>query len=393
MASVIRWLCATAAIALFSGCATPTVRALHSPFHPSGTDRVTFTADAQATRDRGVTEMSIVQRVWLQDGFCAAWVAGECVPLRSPSEKTLKTCQFDPAPSSARCEVTVEPFADGGFVTYGARMKETSGQKASDLWIGFAVGRQAHPNEPIAVYTRGNSSSTIDVVLIPVDYNQSPGRTTRDFVNVARDFIVNGYLAQAQIDGDRDKWNFYVNPVTGGLVQTTMGTIVNRNVTQPLNWTQVASVADAVAYVHNDGSWRDFGVFGGDGIGHFTILAGTSGTIVHETGHALFGLSDEYCCDGGTVTTSWPHPNIFSTQAACQSSATAHGVGTGNCAQLSTTSGFCGGFDGLGNPVLGATNGLWQQDVINDLMGCGANNNANGGDLDAARIQWFYDQL
>jgi hypothetical protein len=393
MRRVINWLCAGAAAALLSGCVTPTVRALHAPFHPSGSDRVTFTAEAQATDGRGVTEIEIVQRVWAHDGFCAAWVAGECVPLPSMSEKTLTNCHFEPPLPSAHCEVTVEPFADGSFVTYGARMRETSGEFGSDFWIGFAVGTQAQSNEPIPVYTRGNSSTAIDIVLIPVDYDQSAGRTTRDFVNAARDFIVNGYLAQRQIDDDRDRWNFYVNPVTGGLAQTTVGTTVNRSVTQPLNWTQVASVADSVAYVHNNGGWRDFGVFGGAGIGYFTILAGTPGTIVHETGHALFGLSDEYCCDGGTTTSTWPSPNIFTDQASCQSSATAHGVATGDCVQLSATSGFCGGVDSTGAAVLGDTNGLWRQDVINDLMGCGGNGNADGGVLDAARIYWYYDQL
>ena len=79
MRRVNTWLCAGGAAALLSGCATPTVRALHSPFHPSGADRVTFTAEAQATDGRGVTEIEIVQRVWAHDGFCAAWVAGEAV--------------------------------------------------------------------------------------------------------------------------------------------------------------------------------------------------------------------------------------------------------------------------------------------------------------------------
>jgi hypothetical protein len=204
---------------------------------------------------------------------------------------------------------------------------------------------------------------------------------------------VDGYLAHTQVTNNRDKWNFYVNPVTGGLMQTTIGTVVNRSMTQPTNWAQVSAIADAVAYVHNNADWRDFASFGGGGIGSFTIEASLTGTILHETGHAIFGLSDEYCCDGGIITTSWQHENMFSSQASCQASAGVHGIAAANCSQLTTTNGFCGGADASGNPILGGTNQQWRQDAAGDLMGCGGNAGANAGVLDDSRIHWLYDSL
>ena len=321
------------------------------------------------------------------------------MPLATFAERTVRTCHFEGAPSTAPCAAIVEPFADGTFVTYGARAKDAYGLTGEDLWIGFAAGRQADPNEPIAVYTRKSTGigagAGIDIVLLPVDFDGSPGRTTRDFVNSARNLIVAGYLAHADITLRRDKWNFYINPVTAGLSQTGSGANVSRSVTAPANWSRVAPIADTVGYVHNldAASWRDFANFGGTGIGHFTIRATAPGTIVHETGHAFFGLSDEYCCDGGTIATTWPHVNIFTAQQPCQDSASAHGVPTAACQQLTTTAlGVCGGLDGAGNPVLGPTNNLWRQDTPPDLMGCGANNGAAGGVLCAARIGWVYDR-
>jgi hypothetical protein len=374
-----------------SACAPLAVQALHAPFHPSSSDQVTFTADAQAAR--GVSEISILQRTFEQRGFCAAYVAGKCKPLPTLGVKTIKTCTFEARPPNAHCETTVGPFGDGTFVTYGASVKDAAGQTGEDQWIGFAAGKQDDPNEPVPVYTRGSSATTIDVVLIPVDYDGSPGRTYRNFVDDARRFITEGYLAHANITDNRGKWNFYVNPVTGGLIQTTIGSSVSRGVTEPANWSRISSLADTVGYVHNNGAWRDFAIFNDAGVAHFTILASTPGTIVHETGHAIFGLSDEYCCDGGTVTTSWPHDNLFNNQSACQTSATAHSVPVAACTQLSSTNGFCGGRDASGNPVLGVTNGLWRQDTAADLMGCGGNAGAAGGVLDGARIRWFYDGL
>lgn len=374
-----------------SGCTPPVIQALHAPFHPGGREPVTFLADAQAPE--GVVEISIWRKTFEQQGFCAAWVAGKCVPLPTPKETVIKTCAFEERPTTAHCEVTAGPFGDGSFVTYGARIRDGRGLTAEDQWIGFAVGAQADPNEPVAVYTRDGSDSSIDIVLIPVDFNGAPGRTYRDFVTAARGLIAGGYLPHAQITNQRARWNFYVNPVTGGLLQSNVGGTVTRSVTQPANWSHIAPLADTVAYVHNNAAWRDFANFGGSGIGHFTIDATTPGTIVHETGHALFGLSDEYCCDGGTIATSWPHANLFQNLAACQTSAGNHGVATGACTQITTTVGFCGGNDASGNPVLGGTNLWWRQDGAGDLMGCGGNGGAAGGVLDAARIDWFYTQF
>ena len=70
-----------------SGCAPLSVQALHEPFYPSSADRVTFRAEAQSTR--GVAEITIVQRTFERQGFCAAYVAGECLPLPTLSEPIL----------------------------------------------------------------------------------------------------------------------------------------------------------------------------------------------------------------------------------------------------------------------------------------------------------------
>lgn len=373
-----------------SGCSSVSVQALHEPFYPSRTQQVTFTADAQSMR--GVARIEIVERTFGFNGYCAAYVAGECKPLRTFSEKTVKTCLIEPAENSAQCKVTVGPFGDGSLVTYGARAKDTVGGSGEDLWIGFSVGVQSDPNEPVAVYTRANRSKAIDVVMVPVGYNGAAGRTFRDFVNDSRQLVVSGYLAHSEITTDRSKWNFYVNPISGGLTQVTSGgVVVSRSMTQPPNWTRISAFADAAAYVHNVANWRDFANFGGaGGVGQFTIQAGTSGTIVHETGHAVFGLSDEYCCDGGVIAPNWPHDNLFTSLSSCQTSATAHGVSPGSCTQLGSTNGFCGGRDSAGNAVLGLTNRQWRQDIAADLMSCGANNGAAAGVLDAARIRWFY---
>src|SRR5206468_1951443 len=56
------------------------------------------------------------------------------------------------------------------------------------------------------------------------------------------------------------------------------------------------------------------------GGGNFSAQKGGFGVVRHETGHAPFGLSDEYCCDGGYWQPS-TDPNLYSSQANCANDA------------------------------------------------------------------------
>lgn len=51
--------------------------------------------------------------------------------------------------------------------------------------------------------------------------------------------------------------------------------------------------------------------------GVFSAEATEAGVFIHETGHAGFGLADEYCCDGGYFQTK-DVPNTYLSLKACQ---------------------------------------------------------------------------
>jgi hypothetical protein len=83
----------------------------------------------------------------------------------------------------------------------------------------------------------------------------------------------------------------------------------------------------------------------------FTVAGGggASGTVettetnpgplfVHESGHFLFALVDEYCCNGG-YRTDLPCPNLYESQTACQSAAPAVGASTAQCTQINAQGG------------------------------------------------------
>jgi len=59
-------------------------------------------------------------------------------------------------------------------------------------------------------------------------------------------------------------------------------------------------------------------------------------SLAHEAGHNLFGLADEYCCDGSYFTQS-DHGSVWSTLAACQ----ANSVNPGKCYEFCNPE-YCG---------------------------------------------------
>jgi hypothetical protein len=64
--------------------------------------------------------------------------------------------------------------------------------------------------------------------------------------------------------------------------------------------------------------------------------------FIHESGHMLYALGDEYCCDGGYASSSTPR-NVHPSKAACETVATSINVSKSLCVRIadaSTTTDF-----------------------------------------------------
>jgi hypothetical protein len=80
-------------------------------------------------------------------------------------------------------------------------------------------------------------------------------------------------------------------------------------------------------------------------------------TFVHESGHALFGLRDEYCCDSRYFQND-PNPNIWSSEDACRDDAADEGWDPDDCREFCPSgSGNCG-------------SGFWKIDPDHCVMRC-----------------------
>lgn len=360
MMSGFKWIVFLGAALLLAGCTSPRVFVLHAPMQPTNAQPVTYTATA--TDSDGVTAIEI----WEDRNTLTTCNGMQCA--NNVSTARLTTCNISPAQVNASCTFTTTGgYPNGSFIGYRAVARDTQGRTGSEGWIYFAAGAFPWPNNPIPIYGKGAPAEKIDVIFIP---DPDFGGNNNQFITAVSNLVANGYLSTANFATNvrtwRGTWNLYVTYQTGDAMG--FGNGCNQ---APANWTNLTTIVDAGAIVHVN-NLRDCGQRPPNGI--FSIQVGANQTLVHETGHTVFDLADEYCCDGGYWQTT-PHGNMFSNQAACQTSATAHGWPTSDCVQLAGPN--CGG---------GTASTWWRSDGGGDLMQCGS----TFGRADDARIFWMY---
>ncbi len=143
------------------------------------------------------------------------------------------------------------------------------------------------------------------------------------FVNDMARVIERGYWQNRAYFNAWGRFNYYYMTATGSVTPRSPapdGSFRCPTVTWPAQVGTDGAFADQIVLMHLN-ELRDCG-----GGGRATAEPTSYRTIVHETGHGLFGLPDEYCCDGGYFSMS---PVMYTSQAACN--ADAANAGWRNC--------------------------------------------------------------
>lgn len=170
----------------------------------------------------------------------------------------------------------------------------------------------------IPVIVNGNPSDKIDVVFIPdKDYGGNIAQFQKDVMFL----IETGYLDQNAFLDSRCKFNFFYYPKEGDYVSVCQKwelpidpSDLSFFIPFPLKFWKSCGFADSTAIVFTS-SGRACAQ-GGTSIFATSL---ESRVPVHESGHAIFGLADEYCCDSSYFKPSG-HANIFQSLTECQNS-------------------------------------------------------------------------
>jgi hypothetical protein len=197
---------------------------------------------------------------------------------------------------------------------------------------------------------QGTPVNKIDVIFVP---NQSYKGNQAQFLSDVQKVITKSYLKSDPIRMNIAKFNFYTYTEEAAVFE---GFVFNPPASGCTVFDSATTFADSIGVLHPN----DFRDWSSSGCSRrvFTSEPVSYRTFVHESGHSLFGLADEYCCDGGYWQDS-TNPNIFTSLSNCQNYATSNGLNKNNCTN------YCP----AGTQKCGST-GFWKVEPEIDVMRC-----------------------
>jgi hypothetical protein len=152
----------------------------------------------------------------------------------------------------------------------------------------------------VPVLVQGPVDEKMNIVFVPdEDYAGDMAAFRLDVLRLVRE----GYLGEPTLAGYGCKFNFYYYGEAGDY--------------EPIceRWDLPAGYADACGFA--EGTVIVF-TSGGRACSStiFSTNSWSRRTVVHESGHNIYDLSDEYCCDGGYGERA-AEPNIYESRARC----------------------------------------------------------------------------
>ena len=337
-------LAALLIVVSITGCTTD-VQVAHSPLVAKSSDQITFTAKSITNTTPDSIKIQLLVNAVL-----------------------VKTCTSSP------CTYTGGPYPtrQDGFVSYAANIEakytfagKTYTQTDVDGYFFTGITDTSYNwNGSDYLYARykGSTSDHEDLVFHMADDYATNGQTFSNFISDATNKVQSIFGVQDIIRTSLNKFNFWVYKKEG--VATGCGT-VHADSDTDMPWRD----DDAVLHFAN------FQDCTNAGLSHFSAEGSNTKAFLHESGHAIFGLGDEY--DGPTnySIVQSPEPNIFDTEAECRNEQTSKSRDPDACYQFTTRDG-----------------GWWSIHTGTTVMTTG-----NVGDAwyteAAERVRWYFSNM
>lgn len=226
------------------------------------------------------------------------------------------------------------------------------------------------------VLVKGNpNSGFIDVVFIPnVDYKGAMKTFDDDVINLINDrfFTLDKATAGSVPSNYKDRFNFYI--YTGGYGYRTDIWNLPANI-----WTDAPGTDVAAILKNGNCCVGETSAFGPPSWLHTPARNGA--VTIHEFGHGIWGLVDEYCGDTNYDCTPCANPtNVYSTLTDCQNDAAHQGWVYGDSTQIL--------YDNISTPGIDCQKNLWRYDNTSCLMGDGWD---YFGEACSRRISWVFN--
>jgi len=329
---VLFWtgLCGNVGLAI----AGPQVFIMHSPLQPDSLQQVTYTATA--SDPQGIKSIVISAEIREFKKNSQGQKISEYL-----STTDYKVCTFAPPyQTNETCEVSKGPYSNGSHIGYRVTATSANGEISTEGYIYFAGGDFPWPEDPIPIYVRGNQTEKIDLVFIPdKDYGETYGETNwKNYFKVdVKDLLQKSFLSERlcaqKIRSRREMWNFYITYEQGEVLSTCYQV-------KPPNWATLRATVNSGFIVHTKDLRDCSGIGEGSTFSAEPIKPETdqyhelSLTVpIHELGHSVFSLADEYP-GGGLFQSVLPEHNVFPDRSSCWSNAQNHGWPQNDCKRI-----------------------------------------------------------
>ena len=302
---------------------------MHHPLRPRDGEAVTFSAHALDRATLAGVELYVYEYELYRDRV------GRPSQRRRPGGVWGLQRRWGAAPGRGGLDLAhtlAAGFGPHTRVEYVWRALAADGTP-SDRFARFDAGTSPWPRDKVLLYSasRRPMSETIDIGFFrDVDYADSLERYRADVDAMVRE----GFLAEAAFGSDREHWAFYTTD------RAADGAAISADVTNQdllpefLTDFSIPGI-DAFCLLHRE-SYTDRSLllenFHTLSNNLFSAEAYNHGTAVHECGHAVFHLSDEY--DGCACFQTEASSNVFREAADCATWNVVNGFPAEDCFEL-----------------------------------------------------------
>lgn len=282
----------------------PETFAIHSPIYPGSSDGVTFTLRKIAGDVTEVKLFETIATVNSAGDLSATVPEAEIAHWNSPAFPVTFTRSSG--------------YGANKLVTYRFQVKGNS--KTYNHRISFATRPYPVTNQAAPVYVVGNQDNVLNVVFIPDTSMNTRMNLFYSSVGSQIDFT---FHQEDWIRRFRSAYNFFINPVTAiardfdsGLPHVPPSNSANLSFAQ----------GKVILHFHDI---RDQA-----GSGYFSAEYDVRGTMLHESGHSLYRLADEYDSNTATHWEEAEFPNNWDNQSDAEAAAPGYNKTTADVKQM-----------------------------------------------------------
>ena len=246
---------------------------------------------------------------------------------------------------------------DGRIIKFKATASSPLGKHRSEAYQ-FASGEYPFSDQPIPIRTKGSTLDKFDIVMIRTD-----GFDLDFFRKYLDNIVEESFFKYSAIRKWRMFYNFYYSPHSQTYDTACMfdgpdvpdgpnGALIPASPDEVMS--ALIANSDVIVYLHED-EMRDCRKKG-----RFSSEFWFDKTLLHEAGHALFGLRDEYFVSLGPQCNA-PR-NIWHSEAKCQAEAQASGLDPYACKMRGSTSSWKLDNEGPGGCIMNGRRTQWLSD-------------------------------